>query len=60
MALLIKNAHVFAPKDLGVQDVLMVAETVVAVGKELPSNLPGTEVRYDHGPILTLGFSDQS
>ena len=25
MALLIKNAHVFAPKDLGVQDVLMLS-----------------------------------
>ena len=42
MALLIKNAHVFAPKDLGVQDVLMAAEKVIAIGKDLPSTLPDT------------------
>ena len=44
MALLIKNAHVFAPKDLGKQDVLMVAEKVVAIGQDLTSTLPNTKI----------------
>ena len=59
MALLIKNAHVFAPKDMGVQDVLMVAEKVVAIGKDLPSTLPDTEVIDAKGQIMTPGFFDQ-
>ena len=59
MALLIKNARVFAPKDLGEQDVLMVAEKVVAIGKDLPSTLPGTEVIDAKGQIMTPGFFDQ-
>ena len=44
MALLIKNAHVFAPTDLGKKDVLMVGENVVAIGEDLPAWLPDTEV----------------
>lgn len=59
MALLIKNAHVFAPKDLGKQDVLMVAEKVVAIGQDLPSTLPDTEIIDAQGQIMTPGFFDQ-
>ena len=59
MAILVKNARVFAPKDLGVQDVLMVAEQVVAIGKDLPENLPDTEVIDAKGQIMTPGFFDQ-
>lgn len=59
MAVLVKNARVFAPKDLGVQDVLMVAEQVVAIGKDLPENLPDTEVIDAKGQIMTPGFFDQ-
>ena len=59
MALLIKNAHVFAPKDLVVQDVLMAAEKVIAIGKDLPSTLPDTEVIDAKGQIMTPGFFDQ-
>ena len=40
MAILIKNARVFAPKDLGVVDVLMANERILAVGKDLAPNLP--------------------
>ena len=55
MALLIKNAHVFAPKDLGKQDVLMVAEKVVAIGQDLPSTLPDTEIIDAQGQLRTPG-----
>lgn len=59
MALLIKNAHVFAPADLGKKDVLMVGENVVAIGEDLPAWLPDTEVIDAKGQIMTPGFFDQ-
>ena len=59
MALLIKNAHVFAPTDLGKKDVLMVGENVVAIGEDLPAWLPDTEVIDAKGQIMTPGFFDQ-
>ena len=59
MALLIKNAHVFAPTDLGKKDVLMVGENVVAIGEDLPTWLPDTEVIDAKGQIMTPGFFDQ-
>ena len=59
MALLIKNAHVFAPTDLGKKDVLMVGENVVAIGEDLPAWLPDTEVIDAKGQIMTPCFFDQ-
>ena len=59
MALLIKNAHVYAPADLGKKDVLMVGENVVAIGEDLPAWLPNTEVIDATGQIMTPGFFDQ-
>ncbi|MFU0842809.1 MAG: Isoaspartyl dipeptidase [Burkholderia sp.] len=59
MALLIKNARVFAPKDLGVTDVLMGAGQVLAVGRDLTSSLPNTETIDAKGMIMTPGFFDQ-
>ena len=59
MALLIKNAHVFAPTDLGKKEVLMVGENVVAIGEDLPAWLPDTEVIDAKGQIMTPGFFDQ-
>ena len=44
MAILIRNAYVFAPKELGVTDVLMVGEKILAVGPNLSVNLPGLSV----------------
>ena len=44
---------------MGVQDVLMVAENVGAIGKDLPSTLPDTEVIDAKGQIMTPGFFDQ-
>ena len=59
MALLIKNARVFAPKDLGVKDVLMAGEQILAVGENLAPNLPDLETIDAKGMILTPGFFDQ-
>lgn len=59
MALLIKNARVFAPKDLGVADVLMANERILAVGPDLNPNLPDLQTIDAKGMILTPGFFDQ-
>lgn len=59
MALLIKGAHVYAPEDLGVLDVLTVAGKVVAVGKDLTACLPGLETLDATGLTMTPGFIDQ-
>lgn len=59
MTLLIKNAHVFAPEDLGLNDVVVVNQHVAAVGKNLTCSLPDTEVLDANGLMLTPGFIDQ-
>lgn len=59
MALLIKNAHVYSPEDLGVCDVLVVNRQIVAVDKDLTVSLPGLETLDAKGLILTPGFIDQ-
>ena len=58
-ALLIKNARVFAPQDLGKNDVLMVNDRIVAVGQNLAPQLPDLEILDANGKILTPGFFDQ-
>ena len=58
MAILIKNARVFAPKDLGVVDVLMANERILAVGKDLAPNLPDLQTVEAGGMIMTPGFFD--
>lgn len=59
MAILIRNARVFAPKDLGIQDVLFVDEKIAAVGTDLSVSLPDLEVVDAKGKLLTPGFFDQ-
>lgn len=59
MALLIKNARVFAPNDLGRQNVLMVGGQIAAIGPDLTCDLPDLETIDASGRILTPGFFDQ-
>ena len=59
MALLINNARVFAPNDLGRQNVLMVGEQIAAIGPDLTCDLPDLETIDASGRILTPGFFDQ-
>ena len=58
-AVLIRNAEVYAPERLGVQDVLMVNGRFAAVGKDLNVVMPGLETIDAAGKLLTPGFFDQ-
>lgn len=58
-ALLIKNARVFAPKDLGKKDVLMAAGRILEIGENLSPCLRDCETIDAAGKILTPGFFDQ-
>ncbi len=58
-ATLIRNAHVYSPDDMGVQDVLMVNQRFLAIDKELDVKLPQIETIDAKGKILTPGFFDQ-
>lgn len=57
--ILIKNARVYSPDDLGVNDVLMAAGRFLAVGPDLQVTLPGLETIDAKGKILAPGFFDQ-
>lgn len=58
-ATLIRNAHVYSPDDMGVQDVLMVNGRFLALGKDLDVKLPEMETIDAKGKLLTPGFFDQ-
>ena len=59
--ILLKNAEVYAPESMGVQDVLIVAGKIISIGKNL-SNLPMDESAVKvidcDGAYLTPGFID--
>ncbi len=59
MAYLVKNAHVYAPEDLGIRDVLVVNDRIVAIDSALSVALPNLEVIDARGLIMTPGFFDQ-
>ncbi|WP_181952716.1 beta-aspartyl-peptidase [Saccharospirillum alexandrii] len=59
MLTLIRGAHLLAPEDLGIQDVLIAAGSIIAIGTDL--NLSGTvdiEVIDARGQYLTPGLVD--
>lgn len=59
MAYLIKNANVFNPAPMGVQDILVVDKKIVAMGKDLTVTMPDLEVVDAKGMFVTPGFIDQ-
>ena len=58
MPLLIKNAHVYAPCPLGAVDILIAADRILAVGKNLTAVLPEMETIDATGLIATPGLFD--
>ena len=60
MLTLLRGARLYAPDDLGVQDVLLARDQVAAIGPELPNLPPGLpQVEVDlSGHLLIPGFVD--
>ncbi|TZE81372.1 beta-aspartyl-peptidase [Calorimonas adulescens] len=56
---LLKNAHVFAPEDLGIRDILIAGERIALVEKDI--NITGLEIEeYNlNGKTALPGFIDQ-
>lgn len=56
---LIRNAHVYAPKDLGIQDILLAGDKIAQIGKnlEIPATYAVTEIEAS-GKTLLPGFID--
>ena len=59
MFLLIKNADVYAPQHLGIQDLLIVGEKIALVDKHINTNGLQAKIIDAEGKILTPGFIDQ-
>lgn len=60
MFLLVENAHVYAPENLGPLDILAAGERVSWTGRGFPSRdtLPGLEILDGTGCLLLPGFID--
>ena len=58
MSLLIKNARVFAPLPLSTADILIAADKILAVGKDLTAVLPNMETIDASGLIAAPGLFD--
>lgn len=59
MFLLLKNAKLFAPSPLGINDILICGETIIAIAPDLVVSLPGDIKVIDlHGKTTVPGFID--
>lgn len=57
---LLRGAHLYAPADLGVQDVLITRGKVIAIAPDIASDIvPDCEVIELHGQLLCPGLIDQ-
>lgn len=57
--LLIKNAHLYTPEDIGINDILVGGGKVLSIGQNLECNAPNLETWDAKGKILLPGFIDQ-
>lgn len=55
--ILIQQAHIYAPEDLGVKDVLLAGTKIVRIADHI--EIDGVEVIDGKGKLLTPGFIDQ-
>jgi beta-aspartyl-dipeptidase (metallo-type) len=59
MALLIQNIHVYNPDDMGIQDILICNDKIIAIAPHLDVKLPDLEILDGTGKIAAPGFIDQ-
>lgn len=56
---LIKNAHIYAPENLGKKDLLVIGENIISVEDTISWQPPGCEIIDAKGKILSPGLIDQ-
>lgn len=59
MLKLIKNCNIYAPQKLGVQDILIANDKIVAIDNNLDSYISKAEIFDFEGQIITPGLIDQ-
>lgn len=59
MLKLIKNAHIYAPQNLGVKDILIANDKILAMDSNLDSFASNAEIYDFSGQIITPGLIDQ-
>lgn len=59
MMLLLKNAHLYAPQDQGLQDLLIIHDRVAAIDAHLEVQLPNLEIIDLEGAPVIPGLIDQ-
>jgi beta-aspartyl-dipeptidase (metallo-type) len=57
--LLIKNAHIYSPEDLGINDILVGGGKILSIQKNIECNVEGLKEWNAQGKILLPGFIDQ-
>lgn len=57
--ILIRNADVFAPEHIGINDIFVVNGKIVALGRDLVINVPRLEVFDAKGKTVMPGLIDQ-
>ena len=57
--LLIKNAHVYSPEDLGINDILVGGGKILSIQKNIECNVEGLKEWNAQGKIILPGFIDQ-
>ncbi len=57
--LLIKNAHVFSPEDIGVNDILVGGDKILSIQKNIECNVQDLKKWDAKGKIVVPGFIDQ-
>lgn len=59
MFILIKNARIYSPKDLGYKDILICNDKIVDVGKDININVKNIKIVDGTGKIVFPGYIDQ-
>ena len=59
MFTLIRNAHVYAPEDRGIQNILICNDKIIAMGTEADVSFPGLQIVEAEGKKAAPGFIDQ-
>lgn len=56
---LFRNADIYAPEHIGLRDILVIGQKIIAIDTDIEAKVPGLEVVDLNGLIVTPGLIDQ-